>query len=571
MPTTRMPSERPIEPGRAARLLVLLLLPLLVVGGKSIWLGSVGNPPLTRYAHSQQQNTQVLPAVRGDILDRNGQELAVGEEAVTFYATPGLLGDPVATALRVADLLELTANQQDALVTRLSQAEGGFVYVARQVPRADAVALKEAAIEGIGWYDEERRMYPQGHVAGQIVGTVDIDNTGIEGIELLYDRSLRGAPGTQVVVRDPTGTPIDVLQLQREVDGRDVQLTIDATLQTETERIVRQTVQRTAAIRGTAVVMNPRNGEILALASVPTVHPGQWGQAPPEATKMRAITGTYEPGSTFKVVAIGAALEEGLVTPQTSYRLPPTVRVCDEKTNCVIEEAYRKHTKVMSVHDIMVESSNVGTIKIGREVLGGARFDQWIRRFGFMEPTGIDFPGEVRGLMLPREQWSDATMGNLPIGQGISVTPIQLATAYAAIANDGVAVQPHLLRRIGSEPPVEYPSRRVVSPATARTLRDMLSGVVNEEEGTGKLAQIEGYSVGGKTGTSNIAEGGIYVKGRHIASFAGMVPTRNPQLVVLVVIDEPAQSYGGVVAAPAFREITEFALTYLAIPDDGML
>ncbi len=570
--------------GRIMILLAVLLLMLVAVSARTVYLQSVKNRMLTQYAEGQQQNTLTLPAVRGDILDRNGQELAVGEEAITFFANPKLIENRAGTALQIAEILDLSHAEKGRLVDRLTNAgdDIGFVYVARQVPRDKAEKLQEAEIEGIDWQDEERRMYPAGATAGQLIGTVNIDGKGLEGIEMLYDQWLTGTPGLQVAVNDPTGVPIDVLKLQRERDGRDVQLTLDLTIQQEAERVLAQARRRYAAKSATAIVMDPTTGEILAMAGVPRVDPGNWSKYPAVAKKNRAITDTYEPGSTFKVVAISAALEEGVTRPTDRQLLKPQLKFCDDKDTCTVGESHARGTQWFSTRDILVESSNIGTITLAQKVAqkyinqgkcGRCAVDSWIRRFGFGSTTGIDFPGESPGITLPVENWSDVSIGNIPIGQGIAVTPIQLISAYAAIANDGVLVQPHLLKRIGSEPEATHPGRRVLSANTARTMRGMFSGVVESERGTGQKAKIEGYKVAGKTGTANVAENGIYVKGRFNSSFVGFVPANNPRLVTLIVINEPGigSYYGGDVAAPAFEEITEFALGYLAIPPDGVL
>ncbi len=576
----RTPSST-IQPRRVLLLMIVLLGLLAAVAGRTIYLQSVKNRTLTKYAQGQQQNTQALPAVRGDILDRTGQELAIGEEAVTFYGTPKLLENRAGTALQVAEILGMSQREEEQLVDRLTNAEGGFVYVARQVPRDTAIKLQEAKLPGIGWYDEERRMYPVGATAGQLIGTVDIDNKGLTGLELLYDRSLTGTPGKQVAVMDPAGVPIDVLELQRERDGRDVQLTIDVKIQREAERVLARTVRQFAAESATAIVMDPRTGDILAMAGVPRVNPAKWSSAPAVATRNRAITDTYEPGSTFKVVAVSAALEEGLVTPETEFFLKPSMTFCDEKKTCTVKESHPRPAGYFSVRDILVQSSNIGTITLAQEVRdahlkrgegGNAAFDSWIRRFGFGSTTGIDFPGESQGIMLPVKDWSDVSIGNIPIGQGIAVTPLQMASAYSTIANDGVQMQPHLLKRIGNEPEAKHPGRRVLSAKTAATMRSMFEGVVQSDAGTGKKAGIKGYAVAGKTGTANVAGRNGYVKGQYIASFVGFVPARNPRLVTLVVVNKPQKGYyGGDVAAPAFEQITKFALEYLAIPPDGVL
>lgn len=577
-------STGPVVPHRRVMiLLAALLLLLMAVSARTVYLQSVKNRMLTRYAEGQQQNTQALPAVRGDILDRNGQELAVGEEAVTFHANPKLVENRAGTALQIAEILEMDRVEAGLLADRLTNAgeDVGFVYVARQVPHDKAEQLKDAELPGIAWYDEQRRMYPAGATAGQLVGTVDIDGKGLEGIEMLYDRWLTGTPGLQVAVKDPSGVPIDVLDLQRERDGRDVQLTLDLTLQQKAEQVLAQTRRRFAAESATAIVMDPTTGEILAMAGVPRVDPQRWSSFPAIAKKNRAITDTYEPGSTFKVVAISAALEEQVTTPSTSYRLAPQLKFCDDKDTCTVGESHKRGTAIFNTRQILVESSNVGTITLAQKVAkkyidkgecGKCAVDRWIRRFGFGAPTGIDFPGESPGITLPTDRWSDVSIGNIPIGQGIAVTPIQLASAYAAIANDGVLVQPHLLRRIGEEPPARHPSRRVLSSETARTMRGMFRGVVENDRGTGRKAEITGYKVAGKTGTANVAGPDGYIKGQYIASFVGFVPANNPRLVTLVVVNKPQNGYyGGDVAAPAFEEITEFALGYLNIPPDGVL
>ncbi len=568
---------------RVMILLAALLLLLTAVSARTVYLQSVKNRMLTRYAEGQQQNSQKLPAVRGDIVDRRGQELAVGEEAVTFHANPKLLENRAGTALEISKILGLSRAEEGLLVDRLTNAgdEVGFVYVARQVPREKADELKKAKLPGIAWYDEERRMYPAGATAGQLIGTVDIDGKGLEGIEMLYDRWLTGTPGLQVAVNDPTGVPIDVLKLQRERDGKDVQLTLDLTIQQKAEQVLAQTMRRFAAKSATAIVMDPRTGEILAMAGVPRVDPSRWSSFPAIAKKNRAITDTYEPGSTFKIVAVSAALEEGVVEKNTEMRLAPKLKFCDDKDTCTVGESHARGTEWFSTQRILVESSNVGTITLAQKVAqkyiqqgkcGKCAVDKWIRRFGFGAPTGIDFPGESPGITLPVENWSDVSIGNIPIGQGIAVTPMQLISAYAAIANDGVLVQPHLLKRVGGEPEAAHPARRVLSSETARTMRGMFRNVVENDRGTGRKAGITGYKVAGKTGTANVAENGIYVKGRFNASFVGFVPANNPRLVTLVVVNEPQNGYyGGDVAAPAFEEITEFALGYLAIPPDGVL
>jgi cell division protein FtsI/penicillin-binding protein 2 len=577
------PTSSTLSPRRLNLLLVGMVLLLAAVGTRTVYLQSVKNRTLTQYAKGQQQNTQPLPAVRGDIVDRKGRELAVGEEAVTFFATPKLLGkNRAGTALEVSKILKLSRSQEDELVDRLTNATGGFVYVARQVRREDAEKLEAAKLPGIQWNDEEKRMYPAGPVAGQLVGFVDVDNKGLEGIESLYDSSLTGTPGQQVAVMDPTGVPIDVLKLRREQDGKDVQLTIDLTLQQEAEQVLARTMRKFEATYATAIVMDPRSGEILAMAQAPRVNPAKWGVAPAAARRNLAITDQYEPGSTFKVVTVSAALEEGVTTPSTRYRVPSVLHFCDDVKTCTVHDSHNHGVETLTTKDILVQSSNIGTIKLAQAIRdkylakgqhGNAAIESWMRRFGFGAPTGVDFPGEIPGIVTPAKDWSDVSIGNIPIGQGVAVTPLQLATAYATIANDGVRMQPHLLKQVGSEPPVVVRGHRVLSTRTAATMRGMFSAVVTDDMGTGRKASIAGYKVAGKTGTAQMADpsGGYYAH-RFDASFVGFVPANNPRLVTLVMVHDPKGSYfGGDVAAPAFEEITKFAINYLAIAQDGVL
>jgi cell division protein FtsI (penicillin-binding protein 3) len=583
--------RQPLPARRIALLLTIVLIAVAAVGVRTLYVQLVEGPSLSKRADGQHQLATDLPAVRGDILDRNGQELAVGEEAVTFYVTPKFMKDPTATAVEAARLLKLKRKDKEVLLARLVDAKAsgsGFAYVARQVPQRRARVLidqvtqelspdmpaEEQArvkrerdiLKGIGWYNEERRIYPLQSVGAQVLGGVNVDNKGIAGIEMLYEGSLAGVSGKQVIVRDPTGIPLDVLSLKRERDGKSVRLTIDATIQTEVERVLAETMKRFSAKGATAIVMNPRTGEILAMASAPAINANTFGNSNSSWQRNRAITDTFEPGSTFKIVTISAALEEGLVTPTTSFLLTNRLRVADRW----LEDAEERPTDRMDVREILVKSSNIGTVTIGK-MLGKEGIDRWNRRFGFGQLTGIDFPGEVPGLMLAPEDWSGSTIGNVPIGQGIGVTGIQMVSAFAAIANDGILIKPHLIKQVGNEPPATYPRRRIISRSTARIMQSMFGQVVSDEHGTGGQAAIPGYAVAGKTGTANKADKGVYVKGKYVASFIGFVPARNPQLLTFVAVDEPNVPWGGSVAAPAFEKISEFALQYLAIPPDGVL
>jgi cell division protein FtsI/penicillin-binding protein 2 len=327
-----------------------------------------------------------------------------------------------------------------------------------------------------------------------------------------------------------------------------------------TERVLADTVRKYSAKGGTAIVMDPTTGEVYAMASAPLIDANKFGDSV-QAQRNRAVTDSYEPGSTFKAITVAGALSEGLVTPQTSFLLPGQLQVGDR----IIHESHPRGTERFTVRRIVAESSNIGAVTLGIK-LGKQRLLKWIHAFGFGRPTGIDFPGEVAGFVLPADQWWVSTIGNVPMGQGISVTPLQMAQAYAVIANDGVAVKPHVTTQVGTKAFGVGTQTRVISSKVARQMRRMLSGVVSDTTGTGTDARIPGYTVAGKTGTAQKAlPSGGYSSYAYVASFVGMVPADDPQLVVLVMVDEPHPIWGGVVAAPAFKEIAQFALQRLEI------
>jgi cell division protein FtsI (penicillin-binding protein 3) len=550
---------------RRIRLVVAVFAIVFAVAVARVgWLQAVKAHALDRLATSQHRETLVVPGRRGTIFDRAGVQLAVGERATTVYANPRQIVDPRATALAVGRALELDPGK---LYPLLADRSRGFVYVARKVDHDKAEALERRGIVGLGFYPEERRAYPQEDVASEIVGYAGTDNRGLSGLELDLDGVLAGEDGSKTVVRDPIGRTLDVIESEPVRDGRDVYLTVDHTIQGEVERILRETRERWAAKAATAVVLDPRTGAVLALAVEPGFDANNYpavARRDPDRLRNRAVTDTYEPGSTFKVVTIGAVLESELVTPETRFTLPYSLQVADR----VIHDAVERGTQTMSVAQILSQSSNVGVITLAIQ-LQRLKLSEWIRRFGFGRPTGIDYPGETRGIVLPPDRWSGSTIGNVPIGQGIAVTPLQMVAAYGAVANGGMWMQPHLVERIEGQGEVQPKRRRIVSRETAKELRRMLRGVV--EAGSGTLAQVPGYTIAGKTGTAAKPEPtGGYSTSRYVASFVGYVPASAPRLVVLVTVDEPRGAiWGGVVAAPPFAEIAEFALQYLEVPPDS--
>ncbi len=510
----------------------------------------------------QHRETVVVPAPRGTIFDRNGEPLAIGEQAMTVYANPRQISRPRDVTLTVAKALHLQPAQVYPL---LSDRSKGFVYLARKIDPLAAAKLQKLDIPGLGFYPEELRTYPQSRVASQVLGYAGMDNRGLEGLERSLDKALSGRAGSQTVVKDPLGRALDVVSMRPEAPGKSVRLTLDHQIQANAEAVLADTVRRNGAKSATAIVMDPYTGAVLAMAVAPGYNANRFPTTRADRRRNRAVTDTYEPGSTFKLVTITAALQDHLVTPRTTFKLPPTLQVADR----VIHESHARGTELMSVRQIVEYSSNIGTITVA-ERLGAGRLASWIDRFGFGKPTGIDFPGESSGFALPLDQWSGSTIGTVPIGHGIAVTPIQMARAYSAIANGGRLVEPHLIERIGGADVERLSSHRIVSRAVSEQMLSMLRGVVLE--GTGTEAAIPGYTVAGKTGTAaKIDPDGRYSTSRYVASFVGLVPASKPRLVIMVMVDEPSASiWGGTVAAPAFKEIASFNLQHLEIPPDAL-
>ncbi len=528
---------------------------------RAAWLQGVRAGGLDALAASQQRETVAIAARRGTIYDRMGRALAIGEQATTVYANPKQIIDPQEVAERVAVALGLKAEK---LLPLLSDRSKGFVYLARKADPEDAELLEQQNIVGLGFLREERRAYPQGSIGSEVVGYAGLDNEGLAGLELELDGTLAGSSGSESVVRDPFGRSLKVLETKPVEHGRDVYLTLDETLQGQVERILAQTRAQWAAKAATAVVLDPRTGGVLAMAVEPGFDANRFSDVPRDRQRNRAVTDTYEPGSTFKVVTLSGVLEDGLVTPTTKYTLKPSIRVSDR----VIHDAEPRPTMTMTVAEILSNSSNVGTITLALG-LGPDGLSHWIDRFGFGHETGIDFPGESEGIVLPTSEWSGSTIGNVPIGQGIAVTPIQMASVYAAIANGGVAIEPHLVGRVDEQDRAKPERRRIISSETAHELTAMLRDVVRK--GSGTAAQVAGYSVAGKTGTAAKPDPvlGGYSDSKYVSSFVGFVPSTRPRLCVLVTVDEPRGAiWGGAVAAPAFAKIAEFALQYLEVPPD---
>jgi cell division protein FtsI/penicillin-binding protein 2 len=546
------------------RIRLFLATLALVFGGllvRATWLQTVRADALSSLAQIQHRETVTIPAGRGTLFDRSGLELALGEQATTVYADPMQITNPRRAALAVERTLGVNADQ---ILPALANRARGFVYVARQADPAQAAALQRLKLPGFGFYPEERRDYPQRSVAAQVLGYVGTDGNGLSGLELQFDHQLAGRPGKETITKDPTGQVIDVQNQIPEVPGRDVYLTLDHSIQANAEEVLRETVRKWAAKSASAIVLDPRTGAILAMAVQPGFNANSFPSTPSDLQRNRTVTDTYEPGSTFKLVTVAGALSERIVSPRTRFRLPYSLHVADR----VIHDAEKRGIVNYSVAQILAHSSNIGAITLA-EMLGRTRLSSWITKFGFGRTTGVDFPGESPGIVLPPDKWSGSTIGNVPIGQGIAVTPVQMAAAYAAIANRGVWSRPHLVDHVagGARPSLNH--RRLVSPKIARQLMTMLKDVV--AEGTGQFAAVPGYQVAGKTGTAQKPDShGGYATGRYVASFVGIVPASRPRFVILVAVDEPRGAiWGGTVAAPAFQQIARFDLQYLEVPPDA--
>ena len=546
------------------RIRLFLAAIALAFGGllvRATWLQTVRAESLSSLGLTQHRESVTIPAGRGTIFDRSGLELALGERATTVYANPMQIMNPRRAAVAVERTLGLSA---DGIFPTLADRSHGFVYVARQADPAQAAALQRLKLPGFGFYPEEHRTYPQGSVAAQVLGFVGTDGNGLSGLELQYEKELAGRAGKETVVKDPSGRVIDVQGERAEVPGRDLHLTLDHSIQANAEEVLRDTVRKWAAKSASAIVLDPRTGAILAMAVQPGYDANRFPSAPIDLQRNRTVTDTYEPGSTFKLMTVAGALSERIVAPATRFTLPYSLHVADR----VIHDAEERRTVNYSVAQILAHSSNIGAITLA-QMLGRTRLSSWITRFGFGRTTGVDFPGESPGIVLQPDKWSGSTIGNVPIGQGIAVTPVQMAAAYAAIANRGIWSRPHLVDHVAGGGRPSLNKRRLVSARTAEQLMMMLKDVV--AEGTGQYAAMPGYQVAGKTGTAQKPDShGGYATGRYVASFVGIVPASRPRFVILVAVDEPRGAiWGGTVAAPAFQQIARFDLQYLEVPPDA--
>ncbi len=542
---------------------------LAVAAGRAVYLQVFSHDRYQAQAAAEHRSEVTLHASRGDIVDRAGRPLAVSERATTVGAYVPL-ADPAAVAKAIATALDL---EPESVYARLADPDlSGHIDVVRQADADAADALEQDLtakdIAGVTFRDEERRVYPAA-TATALTGVVDIEGKGLAGLELSYDERLRGRDGSEIFVQSADGDlTLSPIEVDAPKPGGRLETTIDLELQGAIERLAERARTETGAITVTIVQVDSRTGGVLAMASAPGAGEKRYGDATDDEVRIRAVTDQYEPGSTFKVVPVAAALDLRRISPRTTFEVPSCITLYDRR----ICDADPHPTYTLTVADILRVSSNVGAVKIAYEKLSGTGeadkgqyFAPYLDLFGFGKPTGIDLPGEAPGQVPPYDEWSGATIGNIPFGQGIATSPIQLAALYAMLANNGVWNRPHLVSRI-DDTPVDIERRRMLPKRVTRDLTRMLEDVVRG--GTGAAAAIPGYRVAGKTSTTQKVVDGAYSEEDYIAFFAGYAPSRAPRVVTLVIVDDPDgdRYHGGEVAAPIFAEATAKALQVLGVP-----
>ncbi len=544
---------------------ILFALIFLVVGGRAFQLQVLQGEKLKRLGERQHLKEWIVLPKRGAVLDRAGEPLALSLESQSVYVRPHRVHDAQALAQSVAGILNLNSGE----LTQKIASEKPFVWIKRQIAPHEAEQIEALNADGVGLFYEPNRYYPQGQLAGQVIGFVGRDSEGLEGLELQYNDYIRGETGSSVIERDALGRQVLVQGVEglQIPPGADIHLTLDTTIQHLAEKELEGTIIKYRAKAGVAIVVEPFTGEVLALANYPSFDPNNFSKQSAQQRRNRAVADSFEPGSTFKTILAAAALEEGVVGKEDLFycemgRYPYAGKMIHDTH----PYGWLPFSKILQV------SSNIGFTKVA-EKLKRERYFKYIEKFGFGRTTGIDVPGEVPGLLRGPESWSAVDLATHAFGQGISTTPMQMVMAYSAIANGGFLMRPYVVRHvIGPKGEVlaenlPHMVRRVISEKTAQMLASMLKGVT-DEGGTGVMAHVEGFEVAGKTGTAQKADltHGGYAAGKRVGSFIGFVPADDPRLVVLILVDEPEVNvYGGVVAAPVFRNIARGALRHLAV------
>ena len=534
---------------------------MLVLAGRLYHLQIIRYVDLAARGERQQQRTIEVAPKRGTIYDRQLQPLAMSLAVESIFAVPSEIPNPEMTAGLLASALGV---EKGDLLGRF-QTFKSFCWVKRKVSNEEAVRTRDLNLKGVYFQKEMKRFYPKGDLAAQVMGYVGLDDNGLGGLEYRFNDDIKGTPGRVLVAADARRQSFASTAREGR-PGKSVVLTLDQNIQYIAEKALSEAAAKWQTGSGTVVVQNPQTGEVLAMASYPNFNPNDLGKSDPEARINRAVSWVFEPGSTFKLVTVAAALEENLTRP-------------DEVINCqygsitLFGHTIHDHEPFgdLTVRQVMAKSSGVGAIKLGLR-LGQDRLYRYIRAFGFGEEAGIDLPGEERGLLRSPSHWSGISIGEISMGQEIGATAVQITCAYSAIANGGILYPPRVVREVvqgeRQGEVVAGSGRRVVSARTAAQMREILAEVV--ENGTGTLAQPAGYTAAGKTGTAQkIDSSGSYSKTHYIASFVGFAPVKNPAVTILVVIDSPVGAiYGREVAAPVFRSIAEQTLGYLNVPHD---
>jgi len=533
-------------------LIVILRLALIMFVEHEVYLAR---------AKSQQIKKEEIFAKRGNIYDRRGRELAISLEKDSIFVDPSEVKNE--SLKIIASYINFDSERINTFDNRR------FVWIARKVDYSLAEKIKAYKLAGVGFVTEGARFYPNGHLASHVIGFVNMDDNGVEGIERYYDNYLKAEKASKTVLRDAAGNKLSDGYFP-EIKGNDIILTIDEGLQHIVEKHLEEAIKRWNASSATAIMMNPFTGEILAMANRPTYDPNNLNSVKNIAhMRNMAITDLYEPGSTFKIVTATAALEENIVNPSSKFDCSAGYIDVGGKR---IKDVHRYG--ILTFEEIVQKSSNVGTIKIAMK-LGREKLYQYIKKFGFGEKTGIDLPGEVSGYVRTPEKWSGTSIGAIPIGQEVAVTPLQILRAYSAIANGGFLVNPYIASEI-RDPDGKILFRavikreRIISEKTAQIMRDILKKVT-QEGGTAGRARLDGNEVAGKTGTAQKYDPkiGRYSQDKFVASFVGFIPVHNPRIAMIVVIHDPKGThFGGVVAAPVFKAISDEALAYLNVPRD---
>ena len=535
----------------------------LAVAARSFYLQVVQHDQLVKLAERQHHRTIPITPARGGIFDRTGAPLAVSLEMDSLYAEPKRINDPAGTAAALAPIIQIPRQE----LQRKLDSEKGFAWLARQLPPETAVKIKQMKLPGIGFVKENKRFYPNFEMASHVLGFTGMDPGGLEGLERRYDATILGKTGYLLTERDALGRDVSVRSavVQDAAPGKNLYLTLDKNIQYFTEKELAKAVEGSRAKSGMALVMDPWTGKVLAMANYPTFNPNSFRQYPTLNLRNRCVSDNFEPGSTFKVFLLSAAIEEKIVTPRDGIN-------CENGRYSFGGRIIRDdhpHGRV-SVAEVLKYSSNIGSAKIGLK-LGDDRLHRYLKAFGFGDKSGVDLPGEASGGLRPVSRWYGTDIATISFGQGVSTTALQLVAATSAVANGGLLMKPYLVERVTDSTGLELQRfepqtvRRVISTQTAATISQMMEGVT-QKGGTATNAAIEGFRVAGKIGTAQkvdpITKG--YSATKRTASFIGFVPAEKPLLTILVVIDEPATSpYGGVVAAPAFREIAFNTLCYL--------